>query len=111
MKVDTLCSLIAKQINPEYFQLWGLDIHWMKEEYATQENKAIVESIIDDYDNLAAQFEREQKIIMAREAYKAEADPIYIEWQALLFTEHPEAGARRLEWIAKRAEIKSRLEV
>ena len=56
MNADTLCTLIAQRINPEYFQLWGLDIHWMKEEYDTPENRAIVEDVITNYSTLEAQY-------------------------------------------------------
>ena len=45
-----------------------------------------------------------------RQAYKTEADPLYAEWQALLFSGHEDAEARRQEWIAKRAEIAARFE-
>lgn len=111
MRADILCTLLAQRINPEHFQLWGLEVHWMKDEYNTEANRAIVADVIANYDTLAAQYELEQKPILERAAYKSEADPIYIEWQALLATEHPEAETRRLEWLAKRSEIKKRFEV
>lgn len=43
-----------------------------------------------------------------RQAYKAEADPLYVEYQALLCAADPDAEARRLEWLTKRAEIAAR---
>lgn len=43
-----------------------------------------------------------------RQAYKTEADPLYLEWQALLAAAHADADAKRLEWLAKRAEIQAR---
>lgn len=118
MNANILVQLIAKQINPEHFQYTN-EVVWLMETkvppvgdevspYNTEANRAIVADIIKNYDTLAAQYELEQKPILERNAYKSEADPIYIEWQALLATEHPEAEARRLEWMAKRAEIKSR---
>lgn len=110
MNKDILCTLLAQRINPEHFQLWGLEVHWMKEAYDTLKNRAIVADVISNYDVLAVQYEIEQKPIRERSAYKAEADPIYIEWQALLAIEHPEAEIRRLEWLAKRQEIKGLLD-
>lgn len=70
MQADILCSLIAKQINPEYFQLWGLEVHWMKEEYNTSENRAIVQAIIDDYENLSNEYLAEQEAIKADDETK-----------------------------------------
>ena len=43
-----------------------------------------------------------------RLAYKTEADPLYIEYQALLTVNDPDAENRRLEWLAKREEIAER---
>ena len=71
-------------------------------------SNGIVADVIKNYDELSSQYEIDQKPIRERAAYKAEADPIYIEWQALLATEHPEAETRHTEWLAKRAEIKER---
>lgn len=67
---------------------WVTDEEWVGIEEA---NKTIV-SIAD------------QK----RHAYQSEADPLWREWQVLLSLEHPEAENRRLEWLAKRAEIAAR---
>lgn len=47
---------------------------------------------------------KEQK----RQAYRIESDHLYAEWQVLLSLEHPDAENRRLEWLAKRAEIAAR---
>jgi len=52
MKADILCTLIAQRINPEHFQLWGLEVKWMKEEYNTPENRAIVADVISNYETL-----------------------------------------------------------
>jgi len=43
-----------------------------------------------------------------RQAYQAEADPIFVEYQALLAAEDPDAETRRLEWLSKRTEIQAR---
>jgi len=53
--------------------------------------------------------EAEQIIIRKRQVYKAESDPIYAEWQALLTAGHPDAETRHQEWLDKRAEIKARV--
>jgi hypothetical protein len=45
-----------------------------------------------------------------RSAYKVEADPLFLEYQALLATEHEDAESKRQEWLAKREEIKTRFE-
>jgi hypothetical protein len=45
-----------------------------------------------------------------RQAYKSEADLLWLEYQALLDAGHPDAEMRRLEWLTKRAEIKLRFE-
>ena len=58
MNANILCTLLAQRIPPEQFQLWGLDIHWMKEEYDTPENRAIVADVIKNYDTLAGDMER-----------------------------------------------------
>jgi len=57
MKADILCTLLAQRILPEQFQLWGLDVHWMAEEYNTPENMAIVEDVIANYETLAAEYQ------------------------------------------------------
>jgi hypothetical protein len=49
---------------------------------------------------------KEQK----RQAYKAEADPLYAEWQALSGREHADAQTRKAEWLAKVAEIEARFQ-
>jgi len=68
MNANILCTLLAQRINPEYFQLWGLDIHWMKEEYDTPANRAIVEDVIKNYDLLADGVEKSAKEEAEREA-------------------------------------------
>ena len=54
MNANILCTLLAQRINPEHFQLWGLDIHWTNESFNTPENRAIVADVIKNYDALAA---------------------------------------------------------
>jgi hypothetical protein len=54
MDTNTLCSLIAQRIDPTYFQLWGLEVHWMSPDYDTPANRAIVEDVIKNYETLAA---------------------------------------------------------
>jgi len=105
MDATILCILLAQRINPEHFQLRGQAIEFLAPEYNTQENQAIVADVIANYDMLAAEYQAKQSVIQRRNAYKAEADPIYAEWQALLSVEHADAESRRLEWLAKRAEI------
>lgn len=56
MDENILCTLLEQRIPPEQFQLWGLDIHWMSEEYNTVENRAIVDDVIANYDTLAATY-------------------------------------------------------
>jgi len=108
MDANILLQLLAKRIAPGEFQLWGLEVHWMSEECDNPVNRAIVADVIANYATLAAEYEVEQIPIEKRLAYKTEADPIYAEWQALLSVEHIDAEARRLEWLAKRAEIAAR---
>ncbi|PKN20876.1 MAG: hypothetical protein CVU71_03605 [Deltaproteobacteria bacterium HGW-Deltaproteobacteria-6] len=110
MDKDILCQLIAQRINPEYFFLSGIEFCWKSEDYNTEANNAIVAGIIANYDSLAADYEAAQVVIRKRQAYKTEADPLYIEWKALLAAEDADAEARHQEWIAKRAEIKARFE-
>jgi len=76
MQANILCTLLAQRINPEQFQLWGLDVHWMKEEYDTPENRAIVADVIANYDTLAAQYEAEQEKIAFNKTIYAELDEI-----------------------------------
>jgi len=77
MDTDTLCTLLAQRIPSEQFQLWGLDIHWMSEEYDTPENNAIVADVIANYTTLEAAYLAEQQAIAdaeeARQAAKAQA--------------------------------------
>jgi hypothetical protein len=44
-------------------------------------------------------------VTQKRQAYKSEADPLYIEWQILLAVNHPDAATRHQEWLDKRSEI------
>jgi hypothetical protein len=68
MNASILCPLIAKRIDPTHFQLWGLDIHWMNEEYNTPENRAIVEDVIKNYDILAGDAEKSAQESIEKEA-------------------------------------------
>lgn len=74
-------------------------------EYDTPENRAIVDDVIANYETLASEYEESQKVIRKRQAYKLEADPLYIEWQILLAVNHPDAATRHQEWLDKRSEI------
>jgi hypothetical protein len=57
MRADILCTLLAKRILPEKFQLQGLEIHWMDETFDTPENQAITADVIQNYDTLAAEYQ------------------------------------------------------
>ncbi len=61
MNASTLCTLLAQRINPTYFQLWGLDVHWMAPEYDTPANRAIVADVIANYSTLAPAAEQAEK--------------------------------------------------
>lgn len=63
MNADILCQLLAKRISPEKFQVRGIDIHWMRDEYSTTENLVIVADVIANYDELAAAYIAKQGII------------------------------------------------
>jgi len=60
MDSNILCTLLAQQIPPEQFQLWGLEVHWMSEEFDTPENRAIVTDVIANYTTLEAAYLAEQ---------------------------------------------------
>uniref|UniRef100_A0A6M3KT14 Uncharacterized protein n=1 Tax=viral metagenome TaxID=1070528 RepID=A0A6M3KT14_9ZZZZ len=62
MNASTLCTLLAQRIPPEQFQLWGPDVHWMKKEYNTPGNQAIVADVLKNYDKLAAPIIKQQEI-------------------------------------------------
>lgn len=85
MDADILCQLIAQRIPAEQFQLWGLDVHWMKEEYDTYENRALVEDINTNYETLAA-------------AYLASLQPTY---RQLRKAEYPDYCECYLDTIVK----------
>jgi len=61
MDPNILCTLLAQQIPPEQFQLWGLEVHWMDESYNTPENQTIVADVIANYDALAAVYIAERQ--------------------------------------------------
>jgi len=52
MNASILCTLLAQRINPTYFQLWGLEVHWMASKYDIPENRAIVADVVANYDTL-----------------------------------------------------------
>lgn len=121
MNANILRPLISQRIPSEQFQLHGLEVVFVDPDknnkpvgspnespYDTPENRAIVADVMANYDTLATAYEAEQKIINKRLAYKAETDPLYMEWQALLAAAHPDAKTRKAEWLAKREEIKAR---
>jgi hypothetical protein len=116
MDANILVQLLAQRINGNNFWLSGLEVIWLDVNglpdknsiYNTPENCAIIADVVANYDTLAAAYEVSQVTVRKRLAYKAEADPLYAEWQALLTANHEDAEARRVEWLAKRAEIKAR---
>ena len=68
MNAQILCSLIAAQIDPSKFQIWGLEVHWLVE--PTQGELDIVNSIILNYDVLAAAYLQAQAQAEQAEALK-----------------------------------------
>jgi len=66
MDANVLCQLIAKRIKPNYFQIRGLEVYWIASEYDTAENRAIVDDVIANYDDLAAAYMREQHMAALR---------------------------------------------
>ena len=56
MEPSILCQLLAKQIPPEQFQLWGTTVHWVNDAYDTPENQAVVSDVIANYATLAASY-------------------------------------------------------
>lgn len=72
MKANILVNILAQRINPEHFQLWGLEIHWMSEEYNTEANRAIVVDVIAIYPALEAAYLAEQQAIKDAKLAKAQ---------------------------------------
>lgn len=66
MNSDILCQLIAQHIDPEFFQLHGLTVVWRDSSHDTPENRAIVDDVIANYDDLAAAYMREQHMAALR---------------------------------------------
>jgi hypothetical protein len=66
MKTEILCALLAKRIQPEKFQLRGLEVSWLDVAFDTPENRAIVDDVIANYDDLAAAYMREQHMASLR---------------------------------------------
>ena len=56
MDANILCELLSQRISPEQFQLRGLDVHWVPEDFDTPENRAIVADVIANYDTLEAEY-------------------------------------------------------
>ena len=67
-----LRKLLDKKITPDYFQLWGINVHWMSDDYNTPENRAIVADVIANYDTLEAAYLAEQQAIKDAELAKAQ---------------------------------------
>lgn len=94
-----------EEVNPEY----NPATQYLSEPVNDiQESKVVATKTVLQKMEEQIQTEAQQIIINKRFAYKSEADQLYIEWQVLLAKSHPDAEARRLEWIAKRAEIQAR---
>ena len=83
MDANILCPLLAQRIPPEQFQLRGLEVFWVDEDFDTPENRAIVADVVANYDTLAAGYaasietgtEREA-LIQAKMRSMAEAELI-----------------------------------
>jgi hypothetical protein len=86
--------------------IWGNSYDGIKPHELETRPIPALEELEAVWPEVQAEMLTEQK----RQAYKTEADPLYAEWQALLFSGHEDAEARRQEWIAKRAEIAARFE-
>jgi hypothetical protein len=108
MDSNILSSLLSIRINPVKFRLTGLDVVFWDEADNTPENQAIIEDVIANYNTLAAEYAAAKIPVQKRAAYKAEADSIFVEYQALLAAADADAETRRLEWLTKRAEILAR---
>lgn len=67
MDTNIFCTLLAERINPEKFQLWGLEIKWLIE--PTKEELIIVDDIISNYEN----YSQEYLINSQKEVSKQEA--------------------------------------
>lgn len=63
MDVSILCQLLAVRINPDYFQLRGLDVYWLDGAFDTAENQAVVADVLANYDTLAAAYVARQNIV------------------------------------------------
>ena len=68
MDAQILCTLIARQVDPAKFQIWGLDIHWLSE--PTLAELDIVAGIYTNYESLAAAYLQEQELAAQAEALK-----------------------------------------
>lgn len=66
MDQKILGKLIAQRISSDRFQIWGTEVRWMSPEYDTPENRAIVDDVIANYDDLAAAYMREQHMASMR---------------------------------------------
>jgi len=67
-----LSNLLSQRISAEQFQLWGIDIHWMSEEFDTPENRAIVADVIANYATLEAEYLTEQEAIKISDQAKTD---------------------------------------
>jgi len=80
MNTSILCTLLAQRINPEYFQLWGLDAHWMDDAYDTPANRAIVADVVANYDTLKVAVIKADKLAEIRADAKAVIEAKYPVW-------------------------------
>jgi hypothetical protein len=62
MDAKILCYLIAKQIDPTKWQLYGDKIHWINKDDDTPENREIIEDIIRNYETYALPLVKRSKI-------------------------------------------------
>lgn len=61
-----LCTLLAERIDPTRFQIWGGEVKWHKE--PTDEEAAIVDDVIANYETLAAGYQAGQMKTQAIDA-------------------------------------------
>jgi len=66
MDATILCQLIAQRIDPSKFILLGIDVVFHEQGDDTPENRAIVDDVIANYDDLAAAYMREQHMASLR---------------------------------------------
>jgi hypothetical protein len=68
MDAQILCTLIAKQVPPAKFQIWGTEVKWLVA--PSQADTNAVNSIIANYDSLAAALLQEEFLVKQAEELK-----------------------------------------